>query len=284
MDFLQAQIRAASNGQQHTLGAFHGGFQQRRIDGLFGGIHHPVVAPSRAHAHERGTRVRHDGTHVGEVHVDETRYSNQVCNTLHTIVQHLVGGPEGLHHGEVGRVKLQQPVIGDDDERVAHLPQGFDALQRLPGALLPLKIKRPRDDAHGERTHLLGDGSHHGGGTGAGTTTLTSGDEHHVGTLEGFFDFAFVVFRRLPTHLGVGTGAETTSGLPTNIEFDVSVGEHEGLRIGVHGNELDAFQALFNHAVHRVDATTANTDNFKYGEEVILGVHKYDSSFRLDFR
>ena len=268
VDLHQAQVGTASHRNEHALRALHGGLQQRGVDGLLGCRHHPVLAAGGADAHERGTSVRHDGAHVGEVHVDHARDGDEVGDALDTVVEHLIRGAEGLHHGKLGFTELQQAVVRDDDDGVADFLEVLNALQRLAGAALALKGERAGHHTDGQRAHFLGDASHDRSRAGARAAALAGGDEHHVGPLQGFLDFLLVVFGRSPPNLGVRTRTEAAGGLASDVELGVGIGKQQRLGVGVDCNKLDALQAFLDHAVDGVDAAAADSDDADHGEVV----------------
>ena len=113
---------------------------------------------------------------------------------------------------------------------------------------------------------------HDGSGTGSGSTTLTCGDEDHVSTCEGFFDLFCVVFCSLTANFGVSASTETAGELTSHVKLDVGLTEQECLRISVDGDELNALETEFDHAIDRVNTATADTDDFD-DRKVVLSVH-----------
>ena len=227
--FLQAQIGTAGDGQQHALGAFHCRLEQRRVNGLLGRGHDAVITARGTDTHERGAGIRHDRAHVGEVDVDHARDEDEVRDTLHAVVENLIGGTERLHHRQVLIAQLEQAVVRDDDEGVADLAQGLDALHSLAGAARALELERAGYHANGQRALLLGDGRNHRRRAGAGSAALTGGDENHVRARQGILDLGLVILRGSTPDLRVRTGTQAAGGLATDVELHVGVGEDEGL-------------------------------------------------------
>jgi hypothetical protein len=137
----------------------------------------------------------------------------------------------------------------------------------------PLERERTRHHSDGERPQRTGDAGHDRSTTGAGATALACGDEDHVGALEHLFYLFGVVLGRTGTHLGVGSGAQTTGELASNVELDVGVAHQECLCIGVDRNELNALESHFDHPVDGVDATSTNTHNLDDGQVVLRCCH-----------
>ena len=74
------------------------------------------------------------------------------------------------------------------------------------------------------------------------------------------------VARRRPR---VGTGARPRVESRADVELHVGVAHEQRLCIGVDRDELDALEALFDHPVDGIDATTANADDFDHGQVVV---------------
>src|SRR5699024_7898786 len=106
---------------------------------------------------------------------------------------------------------------------------------------------------------------HDGCATGSGAATLAGGDEHHVGAGDRLFDLLGVVLRRTASDLGVGTGAEATGDLAADVELDVGIAHQQRLRVRVDGDEFHASEAELDHAVDRVHAAAADTDDLDDG-------------------
>ena len=203
---MQTQVRATGEGEQYTLSAFHRGFQQRGVNGLFSGNESAIFAPCFANAHQSGTGIEHDGAHVGKVHVDHAGNGDDVRNALHTVEQHFIGRAERFHHGEVFVPDLEQAIVRDHDQRVAHLGQRLNTLFRLLGTASALEFEGFGHHTHRQGAHFLGYAGHYRCRAGAGAAALTSGDEHHVRTFEGFFDFGLMVLSGCATDFWVSSG------------------------------------------------------------------------------
>jgi hypothetical protein len=104
-------------------------------------------------------------------------------------------------------------------------------------------------------------------------TALAGGDEHHVGALEDLLQLLGVVLGGLAADVGVRAGAEAAGQLPPHVQLDVGVGGEQGLGVGVHGDELDAFEARLDHAVDGVDSTAADPDHLDHGQVVLRRRH-----------
>ena len=250
-----------------------GGFEERRLDGEFGGLDRAVGAARRADAHERGTRALHDRLDVGEVEVDETRRGDEVGDALHTGQEHLVGRGEGLDHRDAAVADLEQSVVGHDDEGVDLFFQAGHSPLGLALASATLEREGLGDDTDREGADRLGDLGHHRSAAGARATAFARGHEDHVGSAQRLFDLFGVVLGGTATHLGIRTGPEAARQLTSDVELDVGVAHQQRLRIGVDRDELHAAQAELDHAVDGVDAASAHTDDLDDGEVVLVLAH-----------
>src|SRR5680860_1632331 len=61
----------------------------------------------------RGTGICHDGSNVGHIEVDETRYRDQIAYSLHALAQHIISQAQRLHHGCPPLRHLQKFLVGD---------------------------------------------------------------------------------------------------------------------------------------------------------------------------
>jgi hypothetical protein len=69
----------------------------------------------------------------------------------------------------------------------------------------------------------------------------------------------------LPTS-GSRAGAEPAGQLAADVELDVGVAHQQGLGVGVDGDELHALEPDLDHPVDRIDAATADADDFDHCE------------------
>src|SRR5262249_52537111 len=80
------------------------------------------------------------------------------------------------------------------------------------------------------------------------------GDEHHVRAADEFLD-ALVIFESgLATTLRIRTGAEATRDRVADVQLGRSAVLVQGLRVGVHDDELHAFEPEVDR---RIDGVTA---------------------------
>ena len=135
-------------------------------------------------------------------------------------------------------------------------------------AAAALEAERPRHDADRERLELARELGDDGRRTGAGAAALAGGDEDHVGALERLLQLVAALHPGGVTDDRIGAGAEAARRLRADVDLHVGVAHQQRLRVGVHGDELDAGQARVDHAVDRVRAAAADADDLDHGQVV----------------
>ena len=236
------------------------GFEQRGCHGGESSVHGAVLTLARGRTHDGVSHASHGGLHVGEVAVDDAGNGDDVGDSLHTLAEHVVGDAEALEEaGVLGHG--EELFVGDDDECVDRLDQLLHAALGLHHAALAFKRKGAGDDGDGQRAHLAGQRCDDGSSSGARATTETRGDEDHVRAFERFDDLVRVFEGGAASDVGVCACAEAAGELDAELQLDGSVGELEGLHVGVGGDELDTLDAGGDHAVDGVVAATAHADD-----------------------
>jgi len=100
-----------------------------------------------------------------------------------------------------------------------------------------------------------------GRGAGAGAAAHAGGHEHHVRALHDVFQALHVFQSGLATALRIRAGTEAARDVGADGNLFSGRVTAEGLRVGVHGDELHAFEAEVNHRVDGVSARTAHADH-----------------------
>src|SRR5699024_3138609 len=109
---LQADVGAGGDVDDDAVGARDAGLQQGAGDGGLGGVFGLARALGAAGAHVGVAGVLHDGAHVGKVQVDKGRHVDQGRDGLDALAQHVVGGLEGVHQGDLFLADHLQPLVG----------------------------------------------------------------------------------------------------------------------------------------------------------------------------
>jgi len=95
--------------------------------------------------------------------------------------------------------------------------------------------------------------------TGSGAPAHTSGYEQHVAAFYRFLQ-AFTIFhRRLTTNTGVRTGSQPLGNAAADLDTGLGLHVLQRLHIGIHANELDAFDTGFDHVLHGIATAAANS-------------------------
>lgn len=136
----------------------------------------------------------------------------QVGDALHAGEQCGVCRAERVDDADRAVIELKQAIVRNDDQRIDLFTEVVDAESRGCRALRTFERERTGDDGDRQCTLLTCCARDERACAGAGAAALAAGDEHHVGTLDGFFDFRLVVLRGFGALLGVGARAETSAG------------------------------------------------------------------------
>jgi hypothetical protein len=190
---------------------------------------------------------------------------------LYALVQHLVGHLQRLLERHLLVDDRQQPIVRDHDQGVDLVVQLGDRLVGDPLPLGALPCERARHDPDRQRPDLLGDLRDHRRGARAGAAAHAGGDEHHVGVFEGVVQLVAGLLGRLHPLLWVAAGAKPLGELVAHVQLAVGVGSDQRLRVGVHGDELDAADLRADHACDGVGAASTHTDDLDSGERLRLG-------------
>ena len=199
--FEDAQILAAGHIEQHALRPVNAHFEQGAGNCHVDRINHAAVALAKAHRHQGRAALGHDGLHIGKVHIDQATLRDQVADALDALAQHVVRHLERLGEGSVFAGRLEQAVVGDNDQGIHDGAQLVNA--RLGGlaAMITLEGEGARHHAHGQRAEVVGDARQDGRSAGAGAAAHARRHEDHIGTLELLVDIFLVLFGGLlPDH------------------------------------------------------------------------------------
>ena len=131
---------------------------------------------------------------------------------------------------------------------------------------MPSNAEGPRHDADGERADLATDLRDDGCATRARASTLTGRDEDHVRALQRFLELVATLLGRGLTDPRVGACTEPPRGARADVDLLVGLRHEKRLRVGVHGDELDARDAGLDHSCHRIRAAAADSDDLDDGE------------------
>ena len=86
-------------------------------------------------------------------------------------------------------------------------------------------------------------------------------------------DLSVVLLGGPTTNVGVRARTQTPGELAPDIELDVSVAHEQRLRVGVNGDELDAFETGLDHSIDCIDTAATGADNFDDREVVLRWDH-----------
>ena len=206
LDILQTNVGAGGDVDDDAARTGDAGLQQRAGDGSLGGVLGLAGALGNADTHVGKAGVLHDGADIREVEVDEGGDVDQAGDALNALTQHIVGGLEGVHQGDLLLTDELQALVRDDDQRVDMHHQGGNALLGLRHLALALKGEGLCDDANGQDAQIMGSLGHDRGSARAGAAAHTGGDKDHLRTLQGVGDLILALLGGALADLRVSTG------------------------------------------------------------------------------
>ncbi|KRO48300.1 MAG: hypothetical protein ABR68_01860 [Microbacteriaceae bacterium BACL28 MAG-120531-bin53] len=122
-----------------------------------------------------------------------------------------------------------------------------------------------RDRKSCQCAQSLGDSCNDRGSTGSSPSAFASGNEDHVGTLEGCLNLALVLLSSSASYLWIRSGTESTGYVSSNVQLYVRVTHKQCLSVSVDSNKLHATKARLNHPVQSINPTAADANYFDYG-------------------
>src|SRR3989454_4648876 len=275
VDFMQRKAGAAGNVDEDALRALDGiVFKKRAGDGAVGSIDCAVRSGGDGSAHHGVTLAVHYSFHIGKVAVDDAGHGDDVRDALHGLAKNVVGDAEGVEEAGAALDGVHQALVGNDDDSVNRADKLLKSLVGLHHAPLAFKGEGFRDDGNAQGTQFAGERSDHWRGTAAGASAEAGGNKNHVRAFERFDNFFRVFERGFAANLGIGAGAKALGELRAELQLHPSLRPLPRLQIGVRGDEFHAFELGANHAIHRVAASPAYTDDFDLrGLQILAEAH-----------
>ena len=209
----QAQRGGAGDVDENAARAINRSrFQQRGSNRGLRRLHRAPLALGGGGAHDGESHARHDGFHVGEIAVDDAGNGDDVGNSLHRLAQNVVGHAERFEESGVLRHR-QQPLVGDDDERIHRFDELGQAFFRLLQAPLAFERERFGHDGHRERAHFAGQRGDDRRRARAGASAQAGGDKNHVGAFQRLDDLVGILQRALAADFRIGARAQSVGQL-----------------------------------------------------------------------
>ena len=119
-DFHQCQIIPTGEVGDDAGGVVErDALQQRVMHGLLDGLVGLIATLSLPDGHQRAAAQLHQAADVGEVDVDQPRFSDQFGDALDSLAQYIIRQAEGDFHRQVAWGDVQQAVVGDGDQGVS---------------------------------------------------------------------------------------------------------------------------------------------------------------------
>ncbi len=73
----------------------------------------------------------------------------------------------------------------------------------------------------------------------------------------------------LAADIRIGTRSQAARRFPTDVELEVGIGHQQRLGVGVDRDELDAADAVLDHAVDGIDTAATDADDLDDGEVAV---------------
>src|SRR5208337_3521027 len=96
---------------------------------------------------------------------------------------------------------------------------------------------------------------------GAGASAESGRNEDHIRAFQDFNDFVRIFQRGFAADLGIGAGAQSVGQLHSELNLGGGTRHPQRLQVSVGHNEFDVFHTRINHAIDRIVAAPADTDN-----------------------
>ena len=227
------------------------------------GVDSPVLSVAGTGPHQGCTPARHDGLHVGEVEVDQTRHEDQIGDAPHRLVQYFIHYLEGLCNRCVAVDGHQQPVVRNGDYRIGRAAQLRNPLPGAAGPDTTLEGERQRHDGDRQSAQFRRKRRDDRCGSRARASAQTGGHKHDVGPRQRGEQLLRVLKRGPLADLRVRAGTQSVCQLGANLQLDRRRILRQRLQVGVGDHEVDTATAKIprHHAVHGVAAPTSDTDH-----------------------
>ena len=231
--------------------------EKRRVECLLDGLCHTSLALSESGTHDRHPTIGEDGLDILIVKSHLAVHGDDFRDALGCIAERVVRNGKRLGHG-LSLIDLVETLVVDHEERIDVLVDFVHTVECLVDFSLALPFERYSHDSHGEDVHLARHPGNDRSGTRACSTTHTSGDEHHLGSVvEHRPDLRYALLSRLSRLLRPVAGSKSFAELELVRHRRVV----ERFLIGVAHCECDIVDARVVHVVDRVAATSTYADH-----------------------
>ena len=273
------QLQAATGRRdqhQHAFGTRKvNAFQQRASHCLLGGNAGAIGAAGTGRAHHGLARLAHHGAHVFKVNVHMPVFIDDFSDTAHRIAQHIVGVGKRFFLGDIVPQDFQQFFVEHDDQGIDVGLQFRQALVGVFHAAVALPLEGLGHHTNSQNPHFLGHAGNDGGGPRARATAHTGGNKKHVRAINSGTNIFHRSLGRFAAFVGFAARAQAAQ---PQLDGAVGVAANQGLRIGVSTHELHTLDAVGDHVLNRVAATTTDPDHFNLSTLVkFFGVDHFDS-------
>mmetsp|Transcript_1984 Transcript_1984/g.4083 ORF Transcript_1984/g.4083 Transcript_1984/m.4083 type:complete len:260 (+) Transcript_1984:1123-1902(+) len=155
VDLGQCEVFSSGDVVYNSCSPLDRSFDQRSRCGRDGCLFCAILSAGDSDTQHGCTRVAHDGLHICEINVDQSRNGNDVRNTLHSLSQDIIGEQEGILERRRLSNNIQQAVIWNHNQCVHILPQRFNSICCLVSSASTFKCEWERDHSYCQDTHIL---------------------------------------------------------------------------------------------------------------------------------
>ena len=189
-------------------------------------------------------------------------------DALDGLAEDVVGHLEGVLDRGVQADRLEQPLVGDGDDRVHGRLEVVQALLGLLGPDPALELERQGADGDAEDVELGGQVGDDRRRARPRPAAQAGRQEDHVRALEELEELLGVLHGRLFARLGPAARAQPLGQLGADLDLVRRPGCCvQRLEVGVDGDEIDALDPGLDHPVEGVAAPSADADDPDLGVE-----------------
>gem|GEM_PF-2075711 len=214
----------------------------------------------------------HNGAYIGKVKIDNCGNSDQVGYALNALTKHIVRLAESFQHGRPLAHDLQQPIVGNDYQRIHALLELVDAQIRILHALLSFKEEGLCHHSDRQAAELPGNIRHDWSRTRSSAAPHAGCNKNQVRPLQRRGDLFTAFLGSTTADIRHSTGAQAFGQFFADLDLDASLGLSESLPVRIDRNKFNTPQVSFHHAVHRIVSAAAAADNL-YGSKACFLFH-----------
>ena len=169
-------------------------------------------------------------------------------------------------------------LVGNNDESIYTLTQFLDSLLGKAKLLFAFESEWCGNYCNRQGIAALGDFGNYCSGTCSCSASHTCRNEDHISVLKLFLDFLFAFLGSLLTYFRLTTGTKTACKLLTYGDSGLGIGALQCLDISIQSNKGYFLQAIGDHSVNSISATTTDAYDF---DDCRCGLFSCSSIFNI---